>query len=173
MQVVRDLHAERHRKRRALHAAHSHAHSAASSAVRHPRDEKIVRRQDQRAFRRAELHLRPRMIAHRRTRAVNGDFSARQRRRRFHALDFWRAHSFAKFVQPYRVVAPAGLGEQCVLESRRPRDPQTNRGINSGHPIVCHDSPAAGQGLGLTRGKRFPNIERSKKYKTHQQIFPV
>ncbi len=39
MQIVGDLHAQRDRKRRALHAAHAHAHRAAHGAFRNARDQ--------------------------------------------------------------------------------------------------------------------------------------
>src|ERR1700722_11058807 len=59
------------------------------------------------------------------------------------------------------------------LEAKRPRDPQTQRRVNSRDPIIRHDSQAAGERFGLPRGERLPNIEDTKKYKAQQQIFPV
>ena len=55
----------------------------------------------------------------------------------------------------------------------RSRDPQSQRRVNSRDPVIGHDSQAAGEGFGLPRGKRLPNIEDTKKYKAQQQIFPV
>ena len=61
----------------------------------------------------------------------------------------------------------------ALLQPRRSRDPQSDRRVNSGDPIIRHDSPAAPQRFGLPRRKRLPDIEHTKKYKTQQQIFPV
>ena len=43
MQVVGDLHAQSERERRALDAAHAHAHDAARRAFGHARDQEIFR----------------------------------------------------------------------------------------------------------------------------------
>src|SRR6267143_1061110 len=44
---------------------------------------------------------------------------------------------------------------------------------NSRDPVIGHDSQAAGKRFGLPRGKRFPDIKDTKKYKAQLQIFPV
>src|SRR5882672_1671796 len=59
------------------------------------------------------------------------------------------------------------------LKPERPRDPQSQRRVNSRDPIIRHDSQAAGERFGLPCGERLPNIEDPKKYKAQQQIFPV
>src|SRR4029077_187135 len=59
------------------------------------------------------------------------------------------------------------------LNPERPRNPQSQRRVNSRDPIIRHDSQAAGERFGLPRGERLPNIEDPKKYKAQQQIFPV
>src|SRR6266403_472155 len=60
-----------------------------------------------------------------------------------------------------------------LLKPDRSRNPQSQRRVNSRDPVIGHDSQAAGKRFGLPRGKRFPDIEYSKKYKAQQQIFPV
>src|SRR5690242_8529456 len=64
-------------------------------------------------------------------------------------------------------------GAQPPLKADRARDPQSQCCVNSGDPVIRHDSQAAGERFGLPRGERLPNIEGPKKYKAQQQTFPV
>src|SRR5579864_855390 len=68
---------------------------------------------------------------------------------------------------------PEGERYKKYLKPERPRNPQSQRRVNSRDPIIRHDSQAAGERFGLPRGERLPNIEDTKKYKAQQQIFPV
>ena len=75
----------------------------------------------------------------------------------------------------YKIQRPA-LQNPTVLQNLKAgcaREPQSDCGVNACDPVVCHDAPAAGKGLGLSRWERLPDIENAKKYKTQQQIFPV
>ena len=72
MQVVGDLHAQRDRERRAFNAAHPHAHRAARRTVGYPRDQRDRPPPAPRWLPRAELHLRPRVIAHAEPAALDG-----------------------------------------------------------------------------------------------------
>ncbi len=190
MQVVRDLHAQRHRKRRAFHAAHAHAHCAARRAFGNLGDQQIVRGHHQAGFGWAELHLRARVIAHRKPVAPDGKLASRQGCRWFYAFNSWRSvhlceqSSFFPGRDQTEPSAPAlptsnhisGLRAGTTipgLHSRGARYPQTDRGINPRDPIVRHDSQSARQTFRLPRGSWLPNIEYSKKYKTQHQIFPV
>src|SRR5882762_6415229 len=60
-----------------------------------------------------------------------------------------------------------------LLKADRPGDPESQRRVNSRDPVIGHDSQAAGKRFGLPRGKRFPDVEDTKKYKAQQQIFPA
>src|SRR6266850_5788994 len=62
---------------------------------------------------------------------------------------------------------------QIRLKPDRPGDAESQRRVNSRDPVIGHDSQAAGKRFGLPRGKRFPDIKDTKKYKAQQQIFPV
>ena len=176
MQIVGDLHAQRHREGRALDAAHAHAHRAARGAFRHARDQMIFRGHHQTAFGLAELHLRPRVIASAESAAVNRDFAAREARpaSRFRCA-VCRSFSSSTSIRiaMFAFAIACAVRESGTAKSSCPRDPQSERRVDSGDPIVRHDSQAAGKGFGLPRRKRLPNIEDSKKYKTQQQIFPV
>ena len=90
MQVVRDLHAQRHGEGSAFGGAHAHAHRAARRALRHAREQKIVGGHDQAALRRAELNLRARVVAHAEAGALDGDFSTGKSGAGLHAFDFRR-----------------------------------------------------------------------------------
>ncbi len=78
VEVVGDLHAERHWERSAFDAAHFHAHCAAFSAIGDARDQHIFGGHHETAFRGAELNLGAGVVARVEAAAFDRDFTARQ-----------------------------------------------------------------------------------------------
>ena len=78
MEVVGDLHAERHGEGRAFDAAHFHAHCAAFGAIGDARDQHIFGGHHEAAFSGAELDLRAGVVARVEAAAFDRDFTARQ-----------------------------------------------------------------------------------------------
>jgi hypothetical protein len=87
MEVVGNLRAERERERRAFDTAHFHAYGASLGSFRNTRDQVIISRQDERAFRNAKLHQRARVVARAEAAAVNGDLATWQSGCGLHAFD--------------------------------------------------------------------------------------
>src|ERR1700733_1335775 len=65
------------------------------------------------------------------------------------------------------------LNHDRLLQPEPSRNPKSRGGIECGCPIVCHNAQAARKRFRLAHRKWLPNIERTKKYKTRQEIFPV
>ena len=152
MQIVGDLHAKRKREGRALYASHAHAHRAAHRAFRHPRNQQIIRGHDQTGFGWAKLHLRARVIAHRKPVAPDGKLASRQRGSRLDAFNsrqpvhFCEQSCFPRDPAPARPTCGRKLRmERRCLKPGRARNPQSHRGVNSRDPVVCHDAQAARQ----------------------------
>ena len=78
MEIVGDLHAQRHRERRAFDAAHFHADCAAFGAIRDARDQHIFGGHHEAAFCGAELDLGAGVVARAEAAAFDRDFTARQ-----------------------------------------------------------------------------------------------
>src|ERR1700682_1573989 len=74
---------------------------------------------------------------------------------------------------PRKIPASKDTSYSKDLNTSCSGNPQPQRRIDSSNPIIGHDSQAAGEGFGLPRGKRFPDIEDTKKYKAQDQTFPV
>ncbi len=94
MQVVGDLHAQRNRKRRALHAAHANANRAAQGSIGNTGDQHVLGGHYQTAFHRTELHLGPRVVSDGKAVTTNSQLAARKSRCGFHAFDPRRAVCF-------------------------------------------------------------------------------
>jgi len=78
MEVVGNLHAERHGKRSAFDAAHFHAHCAAFGAIGDARDQNVLGGHHEAAFSGSELDLGAGVVARVEAAAFDRDFAARQ-----------------------------------------------------------------------------------------------
>src|SRR5579863_326170 len=84
-------------------------------------------------------------------------------------------HRVGQIIIETRRSAPCSFQPACssFSQSQCAGEPQAQTRIDGGDPVVGHDAPAAGKRFRLSRGKRLPDIEHAKKYKTQQQILPV
>ena len=64
-------------------------------------------------------------------------------------------------------------GRPAILQSCAASEPEADSCVEACDPIVRHNAQAAGQRFGLASREWLPNIEQPKKYKTHEEIFPV
>src|SRR6266853_4023988 len=93
VKIVGNLYAEMKRKGLTLCARCFHAHDAAHGAVRHTRDQMIVRRYQQARLGFAEAHERARVRAGHKSAAINRNVPAGNPRSRENAIDAWYAVS--------------------------------------------------------------------------------